>query len=418
MKRTIIFAALLLAFSSLFAQNPISPVGVYIPDPSARVGKDGKMYIYGSLDVSPHNYCSKRYHVLSSSDLKDWTLHENSFEYDEVLFAPDMIEKDGVYYLYYDTPNGNEYVATSSSPTGPFTGGVRIEGPQQIDPNIFIDDDSQAYYFWGQFSAKGAKMNPDMKTLDWSTYKDGLVTEAEHSFHEGSFVFKRGKYYYYTYADISRNGRPTSIGYAMSENPLGPYTYKGVIVDNAGCDPEVWNNHGSVVEFGGQWYVLYHRATHGSNSMRKACIEPIYFNEDGTIDEVEMTSQGAGGPLPAGQWTTGGSSCKLSGNVRIVLEGNREILARAQSGDRAEWKYLDFGEGYNRITVKARSEKGAKIRIRTSQTRRHGTVTGMVEVPAGGEWTLCSASVVPVVGAQKVLLEFYGDVDIDSFRFE
>lgn len=82
---------------------------------------------------------------------------------------------------------------------------------------------------------------------------DGLVTEKDHYFHEGSFVFKRGKYYYYTYASIRRQHQATCLSYAMSESPLGPYVYKGEIIDNAGCDPAVWNNHGCVVEFNGRW---------------------------------------------------------------------------------------------------------------------------------------------------------------------
>jgi beta-xylosidase len=411
-------SALILALAplGLMAQNPISPVGVYIADPTARVGKDGKLYIYGSLDVSPQYYCSPDYHVLSSADLKEWVLHPYSFRNDETLYAPDMMERDGTYYLYYDTPDGSEYVAVSDSPIGPFKDGVKIEGPRQIDPNIFIDDDGQAYYFWGQFSAKGAKMNPDLKTLDWSTMVDGIVTEKDHWFHEGSYVIKRGKYYYYTYADISRNGRPTSIGYAMATSPLGPYTYKGVIVDNAGCDPETWNNHGSLVEFNGQWYILYHRSTHGSRMMRKACIEPIHFNEDGTIDEVEMTSQGAGGPLQANAWTDAARTCGLKGHVRIVLEGDREILDQAREGDEAVWKYLDFGEGYSKVTLKARSAAGAKVRVRTGSSR--GCVVGMVDIPAGEDWSFASASVVPVKGVHALTLEFIGDLSLDAIRFE
>lgn len=149
-------------------------------------------------------------------------------------------------------------------------------------PNIFIDTDGQAYYFWGQFSAKGAKMNADMKTLNWSTMQKNILTQKDQYFHEGSYVVKRGSWYYYTFADVSRNGKPTCIGYAMSKSPMGLYEYKGVIIDNNGCDPSVWNNHGSLVEFKDKWYVLYHRATHSSVSMRKACIEPITFRENGT----------------------------------------------------------------------------------------------------------------------------------------
>ena len=248
MRRTISILSLLFAVT-LNAQNPISPEGVYIADPTARVDRDGRMYVYGSLDVNPDYYCSDHYHVLFSGDLRNWTLRENSFKSELTLYAPDMIRKGNTYYLYYDDPSGAEWVATSDSPTGPFRNGLRIEGPKGIDPNIFVDDDGQAYYFWGQFAAKGARMNPDMKSIDLSSVVDSIVTEKEHYFHEGSFVFKRNGYYYFTYADISRKGRPTCIGYSMATSPLGPYEYKGVIVDNDGCDPSVWNNHGSVVEF-------------------------------------------------------------------------------------------------------------------------------------------------------------------------
>lgn len=104
---------------------------------------------------------------------------------------------------------------------------------------------------------------------------------------------------YLVYADLSRADMPTCIGYATSKAPFGPYTYGGVIVDNDHCNPNNWNNHGSIAKFNGQWYVFYHRSTHGCNKMRKACVEPITFNPDGSIPEVEMTSQGAGGPLEA-----------------------------------------------------------------------------------------------------------------------
>jgi hypothetical protein len=405
--------------------NPISPMGVYIADPTARVWEDGKLYIYGSRDESTNYYCSKEYHVMSTSDLKNWTLHPYSFRNDETLYAPDAWYKDGQYYLYYDIPNGTEYVATSDSPTGPFKNGVKIEGPQQIDPNIFIDDDGQAYYFWGQFSAKGAKMNPDLKTLDWSTYVDGIVTEADHYFHEGSFVFKRGEYYYFTYADISQNHRPTSIGYAMSKSPMGPYEYKGIIVNNAGCDPKTWNNHGSIVQFGDQWYVLYHRSTHGSNAMRKACIEPIKFNEDGTIDEVEMTSQGAGAPLDAFKPIHAAQACWMNGNVRIRRMAQnplKEELGAIRNGDIAAWKYIDFGTGSNKMSIQVKSQLGGEIIVRTDD--KEGDILGQFTIPAHTDWTTYETSIKNVSEVHALWLEFKGPETeekelfrIDSFSF-
>ena len=399
--------------------NPISPMGVYIADPTARVWEDGRMYIYGSRDESPDYYCSKIYHVLSTSDARTWELHENSFTNDATLYAPDAWYKDGKYYLYYDIPNGDEFVAVSDSPVGPFADGVQIEGPKQIDPNIFIDDDGQAYYFWGQFSAKGAKMNPDLKTLDWSTYVDGLVTEEDHFFHEGSFVFKRGDWYYFTYADISQKERPTSIGYAMSKSPMGPYEYKGVIVNNAGCDPESWNNHGSVVQFGDQWYVLYHRSTHASRMMRKACIEPITFNEDGTISQVEMTSQGAAGPLDAFKTVHAARACWMKGNIRIRgMEENlmKEELGAIHSGDEAVWKYLDFGKGARKVAVKVKSGLGGKIVFKADDK-----VLGSVSVPADADWTVYETSVEAVKGIHALSVECSGSEaaeDSELFRIE
>lgn len=396
--------ALIAACLSAAAQNPICPMGIYIADPSSRVAPDGRLYIYGSCDESVDYYCSDTYHVLSSADLREWTFHPRSFQWDQQIYAPDVMLKDGVYNLYFETPDGNEYVATSDRPEGPFSDAVHIDGPQQIDPGVFVDDDGQAYYFWGQFSGKGAKMNPDMKTLDWSTYRDGIVTEAEHGFHEGSYVVKRGEYYYYIYADISRNHRPTCIGYSMSKSPLGPYEYKGIIIDNAGCDPEVWNNHGSIVEFEGRWYVLYHRSTHASVTMRKACIEPITFNEDGTIDEVVMTSQGAAGPLDAFRKIDAARACALSGNVRVALDDgrkDREVLSAFSDADSAEWRYIDFGRGAKRVFLSIKSPCGGRVAVYADDT-----LVGELKVPACADWTTLRKRIRRTRGVHAVRLVF------------
>lgn len=427
-RSTVTILSLLVASAVSYAQNPISPEGVYIADPTARVDRDGTMYVYGSLDVSPRGYCSERYHVLFSKDLKSWTLKKDSFVNDKTLFAPDMIRKDDTYYLYYDIPTGEEFVAVSDSPVGPFKDGVRIEGPMGIDPNIFVDDDGQAYYFWGQFAAKGAKMNPDMKTIDMSTMVDSLVTEEKHHFHEGSFVFKRGKYYYFTYADIGRQGRPTCIGYAMATSPFGPYEYKGVIVDSDACDRAVWNNHGSIVEYDGKWYVLYHRSTGGTNTMRKACIEPISFREDGTICEVEMTSQGAAGPLDAYSGIAARRMCILSGHACVKLEEGRtdhEILTSIENGDMVAYKYLDFGKKTpERFTARVRGTGGARIGVTFDQRYLGSSCT--LELPASkGDWMEISCEIPPEAkhqGVHAIWLSFAvpesGFLDVDWFRFD
>ena len=403
---------------SVSAQNPISPQGVYIADPTARVDSDGQLYVYGSLDESPDYYCSQRYHVLSSSDLRQWTLHRDAFSWKDRLYAPDLMRRDSTYYLYFDDPQGNEFVASGSSPTGPFTNATRIDGPQQIDPNIFIDD-GQAYYFWGQFAAKGAKMNADMRTLDLTTLRDSIVTERVHHFHEGSYVVKRGPYYYFLFADISRRGRPTSLGYAMSTQPLGPYEYKGIIIDNYGCDPETWNNHGSLVEYNGQWYVLYHRSSHRSRTMRMACIEPITFNADGTINEVEMTSQGAAPPLDAFTRTDAFRACLMHGAAieappQPSPKGEGVPLAVAAPSPFGEgwggappwalWRYLDFGRGARRLTLCLEAHAEGKIVVLADSL--NGRLLGEISVQVQDGWQEVSMRIRKIRGVHALYLSF------------
>jgi len=422
---------------SLFSQNPIVPPGVYIADPSAKVWPDGKIYVYGSRDESPAYYCSWSYHVLWSDDLRNWTIAENAFTSrgsgDEVLYsdahlyAPDCAYKDGVYYLYYCLASyeNTEGVATSLSPLGPFRKGKVMNASvlHEIDPAVFIDDDGQAYYVWGQFSAKMAKLKPCMTEIDESTIREGIVTEKEHFFHEGGYLVKRNGIYYFIYAHMGRANRPTCIGYAMASNVWGPYKYGGVIIDNDHCDPAVWNNHGSIVQFNGRWYVFYHRSTHASNTMRKACIEPITFNEDGTINEVEMTSQGAGPPLPATRQIDAERACLLFGNTRIVMESaTNEVLAGIRNDDKAAYKYVDFGKGVDTVLFKVRSlGSGGSIDVALDQP--WGKSVGHAEIPANiKNWVVITAPVKKPEGVHAVWLRFYGKgenlFEVDWLKFK
>lgn len=416
---------LLLAFMPAFAQNPIVPPGLYMADPTARVWEDGKLYIYASVDKSVDEYCSFVYHVLSTDDLVNWTLQENSFasrgEEDQVdysdalLFAPDCVKKGNRYFLYYcqPDPDNAEGVAVSKSPAGPFTKATAMDVGEynEIDPCLFIDDDGQAYYIWGQFSCKMARMKRDMRTLDKSSIIDNVVTEEKHYFHEGAHMVKRNGIYYLIYAHLGRAGMPTCIGYSTSTSPMGPFTYGGVIVDNDHCDPGNWNNHGSIMEFNDQWYVFYHRSTHNSKMMRKACMEPIFFNEDGSIDEVEMSSQGAGPPLKARSRIPAERACLLHGNVRIeAFSEDNEQLAEIRKEDKAAYKFVDFEEGVESISVRVKpgaSEGG----ISFMAGMPWGTSLGHINIPASDgrdEWITLSTNAEAIYGVHALWLVFDG----------
>ena len=253
--------------------NPILPNEFYIPDPEAHVWKDGRLYIYGSVDIAAaDSWCSETYRVFSTDDLLRWTDHGVSFRKEQVPFAthrplaaPDCAERDGKYYLFF-CMNGNggvEGVAESPYPWGPFENPTQIEQTDQIDPAVLVDDDGRAYLVWGQVELKGAELSDDMRSIKPETLTRNMLTADEHGFVEGASLRKIQGKYYLLYSDASR-GLGTCLSYAISEHPLGPYEPKGVVIDNIACDRFSWNNHGSLCEFKGQWYVFYHRSSLGT----------------------------------------------------------------------------------------------------------------------------------------------------------
>lgn len=400
--------------------NPILPVQHFVPDAEARPFGD-RIYIYGSYDISGRtSYCSWEYHTFSSTDLVHWEHHGESFRSTgpdssipwsgAPLYAPDCIYYNGRYYLFFCNADRSEGVAESLSPAGPFTNASPIEGANgdAIDPAVLVDEDGQVYYYWGQFNLRAAKLRPDLRGIQPETLNTRLITEAEHGFHEGASIRKRNGIYYLVYTDISR-GRATCLAYATSRSPLGPFTKGGIIIDNTGCDRESWNNHGSIAEFNGQWYILYHRSSQASNFNRRVCIEPIHFNADGSVNEVEMTTQGVCGPLPAVQPVEAWRACLLHGHTRTAASGPtendpavREWLTLIHHGDWAAFKYIDFdAQPFHTFYARAGSAVyGGTIEVRLDQP--DGEMIGTCDVPRTGGWQKWEAVSCPIEAAKGV----------------
>ncbi|WP_456088491.1 family 43 glycosylhydrolase [Parabacteroides sp.] len=411
------------------ALNPIAPPGVFIADPEVRQMPDGRVYVYGSRDEPGNSWCSNSYDVLSSSDLVSWSVEQFSFategigkqtDYtDDILYAPDCIHHNGKYYLYYclAADGENEGVAVSDSPYGPFRDGKKITGITGIDPSVFIDDDGQAYLFWGQWHVRGAKLSKDMLSIEGAVH-DSLLTYKKDYFNEGSSVRKRNGIYYLVYGGHSRHGRSNcaTLEYATATSPLGPYTYRGVIIDNWGSDRNLVNNHGCITEINGQWYIAYHRPTHATETgtMRKACLEPITFNPDGTINEVEMTTQGVGGPISPSYRMDAARACLLSGHVAVAVRRPDndvpvEYLSSIRDGDHAYWKYYDFsGTDVDRFICKTWDRnKKAKIEIRLDSPE--GELLGVCDLEAmNGEvaYAIHETHIKSVTGKHALVLVF------------
>lgn len=416
--------------------NPICPPGTYIADPEARLMPDGRIYIYGSRDEPSNPWCSHSYHVLSSSDFVNWNIEQYSFatqgtgkqtDYtDRVLYAPDCIFHDGKYYLYYclaGEKKDDEGVAVSNSPYGPFRNGKIIKGAEGIDPSVFIDDDGQAYLFWGQAYGKGAKLSKDMLSLEGEIH-DRLVTYQEHYFNEGSSIRKRNGIYYYIYAGHSRHGESNcaTLNYATSTSVFGPYTYRGVIIDNFKSQRGLENNHGSIVEVDGQWYIFYHRPTQGCSSMRKVCVEPLFFNADGTIQEAEMTTQGVGGPINPLMQMDAARACEVSGHLVVnVRRPDHDIpveyLSEIRNDDYAAWKYYDFSRAQVHTFVCKTWDKNVEADIEIRMDAPDGQLLGTCHVDKmDGDvaYSIHETTVKPVKGIHAVYLVFKGKGETDN----
>ena len=286
------------------AQNNPFVRNIFTADPSAHVWEDGRLYVYPSQDTDPPRGCDlmDRYHVFSTDDMVNWVDHGEILRADDVpwgrpeggfMWAPDCAYKDGTYYFYFPHPSGTDWnntwkvgVATSDKPTS----GFKVQGYldlgednfAMIDPCVFVDDDGQAYFYYGGGNrCAGARLKDNMVELaEPLQFMEGLE-----DFHEATWVHKRNGIYYLSYSDNTRRGN--RLCYAMSDSPLGPWTSKGAYLDPVTSD----TSHGSIVEFNGQWYAFYHNCDiSGRGNLRSICFDKLYYNPDGTIQKVKQTT--------------------------------------------------------------------------------------------------------------------------------
>ena len=276
---------------------------MYTADPSAHVWEDGRLYVYASHDIAPPRGCDlmDRYHVFSTDDMINWTDHGEILSSDQVpwgrkeggfMWAPDCAYRNGIYYFYFPHPSETDWndswkigVATSDKPAEGFKVQGYIEGMDpMIDPCVFVDDDGQVYiYNGGGGTCKGGKLKDNMIELDGPM----RTMEGLSDFHEATWIHKYNGKYYLSYSDNHDDGeKHNRMCYAISDSPLGPWEYKGIYMEPT----DSYTNHGSIVEFKGQWYSFYHNsALSGHDWLRSICVDKLYYNPDGTIKMVRQT---------------------------------------------------------------------------------------------------------------------------------
>jgi hypothetical protein len=275
---------------------------------------------------------------------------------DGELFAPDVVEKDGKYYLYAYIFYTIGCVAISDRPEGPFQllsqYKVPDNSPQSIservfvDPGVLVDDDGRVYIYCGYQRSYMAELNADnMYEVIQDTFIPDIIS-AE-GFFEACSPRKVGDTYYMIYSPKIGS----RLAYATSKTPTGPFEFRGDIVDN-GVDYPGGNNHGSICDINGQWYIFYHRTTNGTVMSRRGCVERIEILPDGTIPQVEMTSLGFEESLHPYEITAADIACVLKGGC-IITEKNifTRVITNITSGCIIGYKYYDFGEDYGSKTM-------------------------------------------------------------------
>ena len=287
--------------STPMSGNPLFP-GWYA-DPEIHIFAS-RYYLYPTYSA-PYGE-QTFFEVWSSSDLTGWRSEGRILDFADVpwstnraAWAPSAIERGGRYYLYFSAGDGAGLgVAVADHPAGPFRDALGRplvseypHGAQPIDAHAFLDDDGQAYlYFGGWRHAVVARLNEDMVSLDG----DFLEITPE-NYVEGPFMLKRKGVYYFMWSEGGWTDSSYAVAYAKASSPLGPFTRVGRILEN---DPAVGlgAGHHSALCLPGtdDWYIAYHRRplaeTDGNH--RVVCLDRMYFNEAGDILPVVLTHGG------------------------------------------------------------------------------------------------------------------------------
>lgn len=474
------------------AFNPYLPSFEYIPDGESYVFGD-RVYVYGSHDqFNGTEYCPNDYVCWSAdvNDLGNWKYEGVIYRKTQdpmcndpekrLLFAPDVQRgADGRYYLYYGFDFlGVMAVAVCDTPAGKyeFYGHVHYadgtllgekEGdPFQFDPGVLVDDDGSVYlysgfcpeYFpWHIFGLperliKGGmviELEKDMVTVKegpkviFPNKANGKGTNFEgHEFFEAPSMRKIDDTYYFVYSSF--NGH--ELCYATSKSPVEGFKYGGTIISNADIyfngrtDKEALNysanNHGSIVEINGQWYVFYHRQTNRHQFSRQACAEPITIENDGSIRQVEMTSCGLNnGPLKG----TGEYEARIACNL-MSREGAKRYefgdvieeyhpyftqdgedrednpnqhIANMNEGSVAGFKYFIFDK-VEEISVKVRGNGNGLFLV---STELGGRPVAEVKVEPQSDWSVFTAPMNIEEGVKPLYFTYIGEGSVDFMSF-
>lgn len=415
------------------AQRPIIQTK-YTADPAPMVYND-TVFLYTTHDEDDaEGFKMQDWLLYTSTDMVNWTDHGvvaslKSFDWvkrDNGAWAEQVVERNGKFYMYCPIHGNGIGVLVSDSPYGPFKDLLgkplvwQKEHWDDIDPTVFIDEDGQAYMYWGNPNCYYVKLNEDMISYSGDIVK---LKETPEHYQEGPWFYKRNGHYYLAFASTCC---PEGIGYAMSDSPTGPWKTKGYIMRPT---ERTRGNHPGIMDYKGKSYVfglnydLLKLETNTHYERRSVSVAEMHYNEDGTIQEVpywadtKLEQIGTFNPFRKVEAETmaWGYGLKTAPNADKSLS-----VVDVNNGEYICVRGVNFGKNKARcFEVSALPLEGGNLKIRLDAP--DGKIVGNVNIPQGNEtskYELYSCEVNAVSGIHDLYLSFEGENNKDLFELD
>lgn len=419
--------------NSLNAQRPVIQTK-YTADPAPMVYND-TVFLYTTHDEDDaEGFKMQDWLLYTSTDMVNWTDHGavaslKSFDWvkrDNGAWAEQVIERNGKFYMYCPIHGNGIGVLVSDSPYGPFKDPLgkplvwQKEHWYDIDPTVFIDEDGQAYMYWGNPHCYYVKLNEDMISYSGDIVK---LKETPEHYQEGPWFYKRNGRYYLAFASTCC---PEGIGYAMSNSPTGPWETKGYIMRPT---ERSRGNHPGIMDYKGKSYVfglnydLLKLETNTHYERRSVSVAEMHYNEDGTIQEVpywadtKLEQIGTFNPFRKVEaetmaWGYGLKTVPNSKNSLSVVDVN--------NGEYICVRGVDFGKNKaRRFEISSLPLEGGNLKIRLDAP--DGKIVGNVNIPQGNgisKYELYSCEINVVSGVHDLYLSFEGENNKDLFELD
>ncbi len=415
------------------AQRPIIQTK-YTADPAPMVYND-TVFLYTTHDEDDaEGFKMQDWLLYTSTDMVNWTDYGvvaslKSFDWvkrDNGAWAEQVVERNGKFYMYCPIHGNGIGVLVSNSPYGPFKDPLgkplvwQKEHWDDIDPTVFIDEDGQAYMYWGNPNCYYVKLNEDMISYSGDIVK---LKETPEHYQEGPWFYKHNGHYYLAFASTCC---PEGIGYAMSDSPTGPWKTKGYIMRPT---ERTRGNHPGIMDYKGKSYVfglnydLLKLETNTHYERRSVSVAEMHYNEDGTIQEVpywadtKLEQIGTFNPFRKVEAETmaWGYGLKTTPNADKSLS-----VVDVNNGEYICVRGVDFGKNKaRRFEVSALPLEGGNLKIRLDAP--DGKIVGNVNIPQGNEtskYELYSCEVNAVSGIHDLYLSFEGENNKDLFELD